>query len=183
MLKQRYDEFIRAYWVRVAGAGAVAVGMTIVGWGLSGAVSNAAPEVLTQPPSTIVHTHIRVLHRLVRGKVVTLRSGERVVKVSRVVIVNRGCYPTRTYRCVRRVVVPAHTVPLREATLHDAVITAAPNQPVTVTDYVTMPVTTYMTVTTPAQTITQTQTTTETTTAEVTVTVTVPIVPPPEGPP
>lgn len=146
------------------------------GWVLGGAVSQSPTAAVTLPQRTIVHTQTRVLTKVVKGRVVRLRGGRRVVRVPVVVIHNLSCHPDPRHHCVRSVIIPAHTIPLRAATVHQAVAIAAVMTPVTVYATVTSPP---VTVTLPAITQTQTDTTTET--DLVTVTVTVPI-PPGETP-
>jgi hypothetical protein len=151
------------------------VSVLVGGWQLAGAIS-PTPEfaaTIIRSGHTQVVTHTRVLKKVVRGRVVTLKGGTRVVRVPLVVIHNLRCHPTRRHHCVRRVVVPAHTIPLRAATVRAAVAVAAPLVPVTVVDTVTD----FQTVTLPAVTTTQTQTDTTTETSVITVTVTVPLGP------
>lgn len=165
----------------VFGGGAVAclaVGLSVSGWQVSSAISDTRPEfaaTIIRSGHTQVVTHTRVLTKVTKGRVVRLKGGQRVILVSRVVIHNLKCHPTRRHHCVRRVVVPAHRIPLRAATpVAAAVAVAAPLIPVTVVETVTD----FQTVTLPAQTVTQTQTDTITETAPtVTITVTVPLGP------
>lgn len=143
------------------------------GWVLGGAVSQSPTAAVTLPGRTIIHTQTRVLTKVVKGRVVRLRGGQRVVRIPVVVIRNLACHPDRRHHCVRIVVVPAHTIPLRQATVHRVVAVAAVSVPVTV--FVTVPGPT-TTVTSPPVTITlPVVTTTETSIS--TETVTVPLVP------
>jgi hypothetical protein len=161
-----------------------ALGLMLVGWGVGQKVSSSPPAAVTLTRAgsiqTIPVTHTHIVKRVVKGKVRRLRGGTRVVFVPRVVVLVRGCHRTQQNRCARHVVVPAHRIRLRRATIHNAVATAAV-LPVTVT--IVVPTTVYRTVTSPAQTFTATETTTATSTETdvVTVTVTVPI--PPGGTP
>jgi hypothetical protein len=149
--------------------------LPVGGWSLAASISQPPPEfaaTIIRSGHTQVVTHTRVVKKVVRGRVIRLKGGTRVILVSRVVIHNLKCHPTRRHHCVRRVVVPAHRIPLRAATIHQAVAVAAPLVPVTVvlTDFVTE--------TLPPQTVTQTDTATVTETAPtITVTVTVPSLP------
>jgi hypothetical protein len=167
-------------WIRarpILAAVILFVGPSLLGYAAASAATGLTrPEfaaTVIRSGQTQVVTHTRVIKKVVRGRVVKLRGGARVILVSRVVIRNLKCHPTRRHHCVRRVVVPAHTIPLRAATIHQAVAVAAPLVPVTV--YVTIPGPT-TTETLPAQTVTATET--ETTTAPgTTITVTVPVSP------
>jgi hypothetical protein len=158
---------VKSTRLAAAAAACLAVGLTISGWQLSAAISSAPTlgATITRPGQTQVVTHTRVLHRVVKGRVVTLKSGVRVIVVPRVVIHNLRCHPTKRHHCVRWIVVPAHRVPIPAAPI-SAVATAAPLIPVTVT------VTDVQTVTLPPQTVTQTQTNIVTDTQFLTVTVT-----------
>jgi hypothetical protein len=158
-------------WVAVAIA---VVGMTVGGWQLSTAVSSAPTfaATITKAGQTQVVVHTRILKKTVKGRVVRLKSGVRVVLVPRVVIKNLRCHPTPRHHCTRRIIVPAHRVPIRPTSpVLAAVVVAAPLQPVTVYATVTEPA---QTVTLPAQTVTQTQINTTTETDVVTVTVPLP---------
>lgn len=140
------------------------------GWVLASQISQspvaAVAATVTQPAQTIVHTHTRVVKKIVRGKVVTLKGGTRVVRVPLVVlrVHNERCHPSPHHRCVRVVVVPAHTIPLRAAPIRAAVAVAAPLIPITV--YVPITVTDLVPITVtdipPPVTSTETQTATET---------------------
>jgi hypothetical protein len=141
-----------------AAGGCLVVALAISGWQLSAAISSAPTlgATITQSGATHVVTHTRLIHKVVKGRVVTLKSGRRVVYVPRVVIHNLRCHPTKRHHCVRWIVVPAHRVPIRAAPI-SAVAVAAPLMPVTV--YVTLPPTTVtqpvtITETGPIQTIT-----------------------------
>jgi hypothetical protein len=161
-------------------------GMMIGGYQLATAISQSPSlaATITRPGQTQVVVHTRVVKKVVKGRVVTLKSGQRVIVVPRVVIHNLRCHPTRHHHCARWIVVPAHRVPIPAAPI-SAVATAAPLIPVTVT------VTDVQTVTQPAVTVTvpgptttvtgptTTDVTTETDTQTITVTITIPS--PPEG--
>jgi hypothetical protein len=141
----------------------------MLGTSISTAPAKAA--TITIPARTVIVNHTHVLRKVVRGHVVTLKSGTRVIRVPLVVIHNLKCHPTRHHHCVRRVIVPAHSIPLRATTAPvAAVAVAAPLVPVTVT------ITDTQVVTLPVETVTNT--TTETSTPDpvtVTVTVSVPV--------
>jgi hypothetical protein len=150
------------------------VGLVIGGLGLGNSVGSPPSDAatVTLPGHTVVKHHTRIIRKVVRGRVVTLKSGTRVVRVPLVVIHNERCHPTPSHHCVRRVVVPAHTIPLRAAVVQSVAV-ATPLVPVTVVETVTDT----QTVTVPV-----TVTTTATTTADpVTVTVTVSVPISPEG--
>jgi hypothetical protein len=152
------------------------VGLVIGGLGLGNSVGSSPSQAatITLPGHTVVEHHTRVIKKVVRGRVVTLKSGSRVVRVPLVVIHNERCHPTRKHHCVRRVVVPAHTIPLRAAVVQSVAV-ATPLVPVTIVETVTDT----QVVSVP---VTVTNTTTATTTADpVTVTVTVSVPISPEG--
>ncbi len=161
-----------------AASSVVILGLTVGGYLLAGAISQppAIASTTTLPPHTVVVRHTRVVKKIVRGRVVTLKGGTRVIRVPLVIIHNLKCHPTRHHHCVRRVVVPAHTIPLRAATpTQAATAVAAPLIPVTV--YVTVPVSVpgpTTTVTAPPVTVTLPQ---DTTTVFVPTTITVPLQP------
>jgi hypothetical protein len=143
----------------VLGVVVFAVGTSMCGLGVVQAVSPGHTMAAVTLPARTVH-QTRVLTKKVRGRVVTLRGGERVVRVPRTVLINRGCYLTREYRCVRRVIVPAHVIRLRATSPIAAIATAIP-EPTIVYVTVTIP---GPTTPLPAVTVTDLQTTTATVT-------------------
>lgn len=159
------------YQRRIGGLIMLAIGCALMGIGAANDIASPPPVAVTLPASTrtVTHHRIVVVRKVVKGRVVRLPSGVRVVRVPRFVVHTVGCHRVPDHPCVRRVVVPAQTVRLRKATIHSAVATAIA-VPVTVTVYV--PTTVYQTVTEPAVTVTQTDTTTDT--QIVTITVSVP---------
>jgi hypothetical protein len=140
----------------------VSAGLAILGWQAAANLSNLGiqPAAVATITSHMVRVETRTLHRVTNGRIITLPGGTRVVHVPLLVIHTES-------RVIR---VPAHNIPLKNATL------AAPLQPVVIT----IPVMT--TVTLPPVTTTETATTTIVSTVTIPLTIPTPSSPTEEHP-
>ena len=100
-----------ALWMVIVAAGAM-----LVGWDQGNKLGASAVEAvtLTRAGTTTTISHTRVVARVVKGRVVKLASGTRVVDVPRVVVYVRSCHRTAQNHCARFVVVPARRWPLKD---------------------------------------------------------------------